>query len=397
MSTLKELAYYCKEENPTGALLLTGEWGCGKTHIIEKELTEALKDSHIIVRISLFGVNSIDDLNKAIKNAWLGSCMPFVGRLHEDLDKLNDGKKALSVLTPMIKVINPLAGNVADAMIAVNFLDMIPITPEVEDHLSIPHKKKKVVLVFDDMERSLLDRVELLGTINEYCENKHFNTIIVANEMTVINTMQDSTIAYNVLKEKIISRTVFNDPDYNEILESVIGGRAWQTDAYAEFLYKNRDLIYEVFVTESETKPAGKEKIHKYHNIRCLISSLKDFFRIYYHLRKCKVPFIERYFYSFLAYSLVSKSGIEKDMAPCMEVTDDDIKTLYPFFTADTLLDHVRQWVTDGKWNKEALLAELAPRIPQKTEDRESGTGSDTDPDTELENPEDMDADPGIS
>ena len=29
MSTLSELIYYCKEDDPVGALLLLGEWGCG--------------------------------------------------------------------------------------------------------------------------------------------------------------------------------------------------------------------------------------------------------------------------------------------------------------------------------------------------------------------------------
>ena len=29
MDTLDEIKYYCKEANPAGALLLTGQWGCG--------------------------------------------------------------------------------------------------------------------------------------------------------------------------------------------------------------------------------------------------------------------------------------------------------------------------------------------------------------------------------
>ena len=29
MRTLDELLYYCEEPEPVGAILLTGEWGCG--------------------------------------------------------------------------------------------------------------------------------------------------------------------------------------------------------------------------------------------------------------------------------------------------------------------------------------------------------------------------------
>ena len=45
MNTLEELAYYCGETEPVGALLLTGEWGCGKTYLIENELREKVKET----------------------------------------------------------------------------------------------------------------------------------------------------------------------------------------------------------------------------------------------------------------------------------------------------------------------------------------------------------------
>ncbi|MBO5513984.1 MAG: hypothetical protein J5961_05300 [Mogibacterium sp.] len=50
--------------------MLTGEYGCGKTYLIEKELTEALADTHIIVRVSLFGLDSADALNRAVRQSW---------------------------------------------------------------------------------------------------------------------------------------------------------------------------------------------------------------------------------------------------------------------------------------------------------------------------------------
>ena len=55
MNTVDELVYYCNEVDPVGAIMLTGQWGSGKTYLIEHELAEKLKDTHIIVRISLFG------------------------------------------------------------------------------------------------------------------------------------------------------------------------------------------------------------------------------------------------------------------------------------------------------------------------------------------------------
>lgn len=42
--------------------------------------------------------------------------------------------------------------------------------------------KKRLVLFFDDFERSKLDRIELMGVINEYSENRGIKVIIIADE-----------------------------------------------------------------------------------------------------------------------------------------------------------------------------------------------------------------------
>ena len=44
---------------------------------------------------------------------------------------------------------------------------------------------KTIVLVFDDLERTDVPMKNVLGCINDYVENQHFNTIIVANEKTI--------------------------------------------------------------------------------------------------------------------------------------------------------------------------------------------------------------------
>ena len=64
MKTLDELIYYCDEIEPVGALLLSGEWGCGKTYLIEHELKAALKDKAVVIRVSLFGMENIDEIHK---------------------------------------------------------------------------------------------------------------------------------------------------------------------------------------------------------------------------------------------------------------------------------------------------------------------------------------------
>ena len=71
IDALNELKYYCNEKEPAGALMLIGEWGCGKTYLIDHALSEGLKETHIIIRISLFGISSMDAVRAAVKQAWI--------------------------------------------------------------------------------------------------------------------------------------------------------------------------------------------------------------------------------------------------------------------------------------------------------------------------------------
>lgn len=77
MGTLEELVDYCNENEPVGALLLTGEWGCGKTYFITHDLAEKIKNDAVILRVSLFGITSVSEVDKAFKkvgckNIWGG-------------------------------------------------------------------------------------------------------------------------------------------------------------------------------------------------------------------------------------------------------------------------------------------------------------------------------------
>ena len=71
MNILEELKYYCEEPKPVGALMITGEWGCGKTYLLNNMLTDELKDTHIILRVSLFGMESIEEIRTEVKKCWL--------------------------------------------------------------------------------------------------------------------------------------------------------------------------------------------------------------------------------------------------------------------------------------------------------------------------------------
>lgn len=45
MNLIEELKNYCDINNPVGALMLSGEWGCGKTYLIKTKFIPSVKDT----------------------------------------------------------------------------------------------------------------------------------------------------------------------------------------------------------------------------------------------------------------------------------------------------------------------------------------------------------------
>ena len=364
MSTVTELARYCNEIGHQGALLFTGEFGSGKTYLIENDLSKELEDTHIIVRISLFGIDNAKALNDAVRNQWFLSCTPILGKLKKERDKLESNNiftKITSVFTRKPNV--SLSGVLAAVVLSFDPMDYVRIEPEVtlvyKDENKKKHKLvKKVVLVFDDLDRSKMDWVQAMGNINDYCENQDFKTIIIANnEKYLSESAKNSASSYKVVTEKIVARKVLNLPDYKKIVHNIIvAERMWQSREYTIFLYNNEDLILDIF---SSDPPTRQERMGKYHNIRSLIVALKEFYRVFEVLTKYNVPNQEKYLNSFVTYTLISKNGICKDGNPYYDVTEEQVKQLYPDYDPAYMPASIQQWVEYGNWNDEQIIKDL--------------------------------------
>ncbi len=351
MSTLQELVRYCTEEQHFGALLLTGEWGCGKTHLIEKELAEALKSTHFIIRVSLLGLDSVSALNNAVKKQWLYTCTPFLGKLNREGERMKKNG-IVSVINSILSSLNPASANIASAMVAVDPLEYVALEPIVEDFHE-KGKKKRIVLVFDDLSRSKLDLNTVIGTINEYCENKGFPTIVIGEEEFIKAMASADPAVYRMVKEKTIARTVRYVPEYQEIIHTIINKSKWPNPDYAEFLSENEQIIHAVFVADPQVREGVPRK---YHNFRSLTCALQEFSRLYDTMMEHQVPNIAQFLYSFIAYILISRNGVNKNGQPCFEVEDGEILKLYPEYQPELLPGSIRQWIDNGIWEEDNIL-----------------------------------------
>ena len=65
---IDEIIRYLKDENYRYAVLIDGNWGCGKTYFVLHDLKEAIEknDKRNIKYISLYGCNSIEEIEKNV-------------------------------------------------------------------------------------------------------------------------------------------------------------------------------------------------------------------------------------------------------------------------------------------------------------------------------------------
>lgn len=384
MDILEELKYYCEEEKPAGALMLTGEWGCGKTYYLENVLKTALKDTHVLLRISLFGMESVEDIKNEVKRNWLYA---FTNRKNVEVKKNEKvrmfGRGAKNVADKSIDLLPEPLKSIVSSVLNINVLDFVDVKPEIGD--------KRVVLIFDDLERTEISINDLLGCINDYCENIHINTIIVANEKK-IKEKDTGTVKYSEMKEKIVQRTIVYRPDYESVVDSVISDIGISSSTYKEMLCTHKPEITAFFsgkavsgealdklipkkisnitIKEAEEK---NEKISQLlekrpYNIRSLKCALQDFGRVYEQLEKVEFEEIEKWLLSFLSYVVCIRVGIGQKTDKYGDMFEDqDISVLYPgFYDSRYITASIKKWIKNGEWNQKDFEMELSYKIELK-------------------------------
>ena len=344
-SSLRELVYYCTEPEPVGALMFTGEWGCGKTYLIDHELKATFdgqngREEKVIIRVSLFGVSSVENIHSLVKESWMEA-------YYENFPTVL--KKTTRFLKNIQSSIAKMEGNDEMKLLASvglsNFMRVKNII-----------NKKPVILVFDDLERCQMDRIDVLGCINDYCENQKFYTIIVCNpdkmqsdkERNEEDKAKDELIqlTYAEIKEKIVQRTVQYKPDYEGIVHNVIRELKYQDKEYQGFIEKHERELLELFAPNMGVRSTGENV--QLHNIRSLKCAITDFYRIYIILEKNGFSDVERWLYAFTRYVIAYKAGVKAD------------------FNRNYMLKAIEEWLLHGNWDEEQLQYEIKERIERE-------------------------------
>lgn len=210
------------------AVVITGNYGIGKTYYIDNILTSKIleikdnsgKQKFKFIRISLFGVSTIEEIHK---NIFFEIYSPFKG-------------KVVPVIGRALKGMVSHFGGVD--------IDQILKDMKLEEFSDYGN----IILCLDDIDRksSNLNLEEIYGFINDLVENKGAKVILIANEDTLIKEINGKNKDdYSILKEKVIGITLPFNSNHSDIINSMIGNYN-DNPKYMNFLKEKSSYIIEI-------------------------------------------------------------------------------------------------------------------------------------------------------
>lgn len=354
MDIRAEILDYMTRKELTGALLLTGQWGCGKSYLmkaIAKELNES--KSAAVAVISLFGLDSIAAINKRVKDEYTGFLLGTLGKTAKKVSKAlttvaKDGMAVASVASGGAPGLSAASQGLSSVM-TYDILGFI----DVKNTVGKDEKARQFIIVFDDLERNNIPKKDLLGAINEYVENKNIKAIIVADQDKINGD------EYKEYKEKLISRTIRMSADYEALIDSIIDNYSETTENYKSFLVENSVLLKQVF-NESKSN-----------NLRTLRVALADFERIFAAWIEAGIPTenMKWALYTFAAEVFISKSPKKEEPVQNKKNASFYFEKKEDPYTNKgknrSSFSSFNQWIYSGVWDKEHFVDELKDRYAE--------------------------------
>lgn len=348
---IKSIQVYINENMSDYAIMINGAWGSGKTYFVKNELIPKLEQDKPVIYISLFGIKTIDDLVNVISLHILNIYSNERAQKKANLNGNSSGQINSRNISSTSKVATTLMGLISKGL---------KLVPKGEDTKAFVGELQRnsikfshYVFIFDDFERSIIDKIELLGFFDELVEQNNAKVLVVCNERKIINAREENSANntqqendrsvdtrlvddYNLYKEKVIGLTIDYEADLCSVYEGVLLKEVNNDDAYS-LLFQSRDDILRLF------------KITNSHNIRTLIFAFKRFKEL---RKEIETIFItskkdRAYFDSYIStilLNIVTASLSYKDLGKNILDILKDKDTIACYFSSEGLSDDVKNF-----------------------------------------------------
>lgn len=283
------LNLYIKDTDPQSAILLKGDWGCGKTHFIKEwmQMQKQGKSSACdVVYVSLFGISSLKGLKDAVNKA-ISPIMYKVEKYKKDVLKA-------------AKVVLKYDSTIADIKDAIIQYELNPLDLLAQLNLSENSKEYKL-FVLDDVERCDIPLKELFGFVDYLFEHVGCRVVLIVGNTDLQDNKWKETL--NKYQEKIVGREYVIDPDVAVAVSAFVDEIATIYPSSYVFLSQHKDAIAAVW------------RASKYNNLRSLRQCILSFVEIFEPLDEGAEKMKFEFFVNYLAYGLEYYNGDKNVLA----------------------------------------------------------------------------------
>ena len=275
------LLQFLDNPDPQYAVMLKGKWGCGKSFFIKnwlKEHKERYNKGEATLEpiyVSLYGLKELSQVTAAIDRA----LYPY---LYSKGAKLT--KKILGVAGKIVFRTNfDCNNNGSDDFSIDATLDSLSLLGTKTDSSIIKTK----LIVFDDLERCLIDMKLLLGYINNFVEHGACHVIIIGDET---HTTKDSQQKLMEFKEKTVGREFEIVPDIRAAIDCFLENDILK----CEWINNHKGFVFDCF------------KSTECDNLRLLRQCLYDFSVLYSEIDCALIKEASPYMLSILGEYIIT-------------------------------------------------------------------------------------------
>lgn len=348
---IKSIQVYINENMSDYAIMINGAWGSGKTYFVKNELIPELEQDKPVIYISLFGIKTIDDLVNVMSLHILNIYSNERAQKRANLNGNSFRQINSRNISSTSKVATTLMSLISKG------LELVPKGEDTKAFVSDLQKNSikfnRYIFIFDDFERSIIDKIELLGFFDELVEQNNAKVIIVCNESKITNAREEKSANnaqqennesddkrlvddYRLYKEKVIGLTVKYEANLYSVYETVLM-KETNNDNTCSLLLQYKNDILELF------------KITHSINIRTLIFTFKRFKELreeiesVFKTNKKDMTYFDEYA-SIIMLNVVTASLSYKDLGKNILDILKNKDTIACYFSSKGLNDDVKNF-----------------------------------------------------